>query len=317
MARERNVATFVQARRPSWARLEELAGRVGRGALSLAEVEELDRLYRRTVGDLAWSRSAFPGSDAEGYLAQLTARAFGVLYRRHRGLAALLALYREEVPRAFAGARASFALASALLAAGLAGGALAVAVEPTTAELLVPRGIREAVAIRHVWTRDLLSVAPGIGGSWIIRNNVAVASLAFLGGLSGGLLTAGLLVANGLVIGAVAAFAWQGGQGYSFLSFLSAHGPPELLALLLASQAGFRLAGGLVLPGEAPRGALLAARGREGARLLALVVPLLVLVGIVEVSVSPAAGFAPWAKASLGAALAAATLAWLSRGRSE
>jgi uncharacterized membrane protein SpoIIM required for sporulation len=316
-SRERNVATFVQGRRGAWERLEALSARVGRAPLGVAEVEELDRLYRRTAGDLAWARSAFPGSDAEGYLAQLTARAFGVLHRRRRGLSALAALYRDEIPRAFARARGAFLLALALLSAGVVGGALAVLVEPGAAALLVPAPIREAVAARHVWTRDLLSVAPGIGGSWIIRNNVTVASLAFAGGLGFGVVTAALLLSNGLVLGAVAAFAWQGGQGHSFLAFVSAHGPAELLALLLASQGGLRLAGALVRPGEAPRGALLAERGREGARLLAAVVPLLVLVGIVEATVSPATAFPPWARATLGASLAGAVLAWLWRGRSE
>lgn len=313
--RERNVAAFVQARRPAWERLESLVSRVGRTPLSLAEVEELDRLYRRTSADLSWARTAFPGSDAEGYLAQLVGRAFGLLHRRRRGLAALADLYRTEAPRAFARARAAFLLAAALLAAGLAGGALAVVVEPGSAELLVPGGIRRAVSAGHAWTRDLLSVAPGVGGSWIVRNNVTVASLAFAGGLSFGVVTAALLVSNGLVIGAVAAFAWQGGQGRSFLAFLSAHGPAELLALLLASAAGLRLAEALLLPGEAARGALLAARGREGARLLAVVVPLLVLVGILEVGVSPSAAFSPAAKAGLGTALAGAVAAWLWRGR--
>jgi uncharacterized membrane protein SpoIIM required for sporulation len=317
VSRERNVATFVRDRRASWERLDALAGRVGREPLSLAEVEELDRLYRRTAGDLAWARSAFPGSDAEGYLAQLTAKAFGILYRRRRGFAALVALYREEIPATFARARLQFLLALALLGAGVVGGALVVAIEPGTAALLVPDAIRDAVAARHVWTDDLLSIAPGVGGSAIIRNNVTVASFALAGGLTGGLLTGGLLLSNGLVLGAVAAFAWQGGQGYSFLAFVSAHGPAELLALLVAAQAGFLLAGALVAPGEAPRGALLAVRGREASRLLAVVVPLLVLVGIVEASISPGTGYAPWVKATLGAALAAGVLAWLWRGSAE
>lgn len=315
MASERNVAAFVRARRPAWERLEALVGRVGNGSLSLAEVEELDRLYRRTAADLAWARSAFPGSEAEGYLAQLGARAFGVLYRPRRGLAELLALYRVEIPRAFAASRRAFLLAVALLGAGIAGGALAVAIEPGTAELLVPAGIRDAVAVRHVWTRDLLSVAPGVGGSWIVRNNVTVASLAFVGGLGFGVVTGALLLSNGVVLGAVAALACQGGQGHSFLAFVSAHGPAELLALLLASAGGLRLAGALLLPGEASRAGLLAARGREGSRLLAVVVPLLVLVGLVEVTISPATALAPWARASMGCALAGAILAWLWRGR--
>ena len=316
MTRERNVAAFVRARRGAWARLESLAGRVGREPLTLAEVEELDRLYRRTAGDLAWARASFRGSDAEGYLTQLTARAFGVLYRRRRGLGALAELVRHEIPAAFANSRRAFLLALAMLAAGIAGGALVVAVEPGAAELLVPWGIRDAVASGRVWSDDLLSVAPGIGGSLIARNNVTVASLAFAGGLTGGLLTAGLLVGNGLVLGAVAAFAWEGGQGYSFLAFVSAHGPAELLALLLAAQAGFHVAGALILPGEAPRRALLAGRGREATRLLTVVAPLLVLVGVVEASISPGTAWAPGIKAALGTALAGAILAWLWRGRS-
>jgi len=317
MARARNVATFVQSRRQRWDRLAALVARVGREPLPLGEVEELDRLYRRTASDLSWARAAFPDSDAEGYLAQLTARAFAVLHRRRRGWAALVGLYRDDIPATFARARRPFLLAVALLGAGIAGGALAVAVEPGAAELLVPVAIRDAVAHRHVWTDDLLSVAPGVGGSAIIRNNVTVASLAFAGGLAFGLVTAALLLSNGLVLGAVAAFAWQGGQGHSFSAFVSAHGPAELLALLVAAQAGFLLAGALLLPGEAPRPALLAVRGREGSRLLAVVVPLLVLVGVIEASVSPGAAFPPWAKAALGTALAAAVLSWLWRGRPE
>ncbi|HSM93778.1 MAG TPA: stage II sporulation protein M [Anaeromyxobacteraceae bacterium] len=317
MSRERNVAAFVRARRAAWERLDALVARVGLEPLSLAEVEELDRLYRRTAGDLAWARSAFPGSDAEGYLAQLTGRAFGVLYRRRRGLAAAAALVRHEIPAAFARSRGAFLLALGLLVAGIAGGALAVAFEPEAATLLVPVGIRDAVAAGRVWTDDLLAVAPGVGGSIIVRNNVTVASLAFAGGLTGGLLTAGLLLGNGLVLGAVGAFAWQGGQGRSFLAFVAAHGPAELLALLLAAQGGLHVAGALVRPGEAPRGALLAARGREASRLLVVVAPLLVLLGVVEASVSPGTGWAPWAKAALGASLAAGTLAWLWRGRTD
>ena len=314
MTRARNVAAFVQARRGSWERLEALVGRVGREPLTLAEVEELDRLYRRTSGDLAFARAAFAGSDAEGYLAQLSARAFGVLHGRRRGLAAVVELYRREVPRAFAVSRGSFVLALALLAAGIAGGALAVALDPLASELLVPRGIRDAVAAGRVWTDDLLAVAPGVGGSAIARNNLTVASLAFAGGLSGGILTAGLLLSNGLVLGAVAAHALHGGQGSSFFAFVAAHGPAELLALLLAAQAGLHLAGALVRPGEAPRWSLLAVRGREASRLLAVVAPLLLLVAVVEASVSPGAAWAPWVKAAMGAALAGAIAAWLWRG---
>jgi uncharacterized membrane protein SpoIIM required for sporulation len=312
--RGRSVAAFVRARRQAWERLEALAARVDGGRLGLAEVEELDRLYRRTAGDLAHARGAFPGSDAEGYLSQVTARAYAALYRRRRHpLAAVLALYRQEAPAAAVRHGWALALSAACLAAGLMAGGLAVALEPGAAEWLVPEGIRASLAAGRLWTGDLLSAAPGLAGGAILRNNLTVAALAFALGLTGGIGTAALLGANGLLLGAVTAAVVRAGQGPAFLAFLSAHGPAELSALLLAGQAGLVLARGLVAPGEWPRSQAVAARGREGAALLAVAVPVLLLVALVEATVSPAAAFPAAARAGLGLGLAAALWGYLWR----
>jgi uncharacterized membrane protein SpoIIM required for sporulation len=315
--RTRNVGAFVRARRAGWERLEALAARAVTGRLPLAEVEELDRLYRRAAGDLAFARSAFPGSDAEAHLAQVTARAYGALYRP-RGSAGrrALSLLREDAPAAFRRHLGALGLAVLLLAGGIAAGALAVSLEPGAATLLVPEAVRDAVAARRMWTEQLLSIAPGVTGSAIARNNVTVASLAFALGLTGGVGTALLLLGNGLLLGAVAAHAVRGGMGTPLLSFLAAHGPAELSAVLLAAQAGFVLAAAIVEPGEWPRRDALAAAGREAAPLLALLVPVLAVVALVESSISPSARFAPWAKALFGAGIAAAIWLFLAlRGR--
>ncbi|HTN52174.1 MAG TPA: stage II sporulation protein M [Anaeromyxobacter sp.] len=315
MSRPRTVGAFVRARRAAWERLDALAGRAAGGRLPLAEVEELDRLYRRAAGDLAHARAAFAGSDAEGHLSQVLARAYAALYRPPpRGPAAVLRFYREEVPAAFRAHLPALAAAAGLLAAGIAAGALAVAWDPGAAGLLVPDGVRSAVAGRRMWTEGLLSAAPGVWGSAIAHNNVSAAALAFALGLTGGVGTALLLLANGLLLGAVAAHAFQGGMGAPFLSFVSAHGPAELSALLLAAQAGFALAGALVAPGEWPRALALQRRGREGARLLAVVVPVLALVALLEAGVSPSPAIPAQAKAALGLGLAAALWAALLRG---
>jgi uncharacterized membrane protein SpoIIM required for sporulation len=320
VSRTRTVGAFVRARREAWERLDDLARRAAAGRLPLEEVEALDRLYRRAAGDLAFARSAFPGSDAEGYLAQVTARAYGALYRPERpGLRAAWRLLAVEAPATFRRHLPAFSLAAAFLSAGLAGGALAVLADPGAATLLVPEGVRDAVAAHRLWTDDLLSAAPGLSGSVIAHNNVSVAALAFGMGLTAGLGTAWILLANGLVLGAVLAHTAQHGLLPGLLAFVAAHGPAELLALLLAAQAGFVLASALVDPGEWPRGLALVARGREAVRLVAVVVPVLFLVALVEGAVSPGNRFPTGAKAVLGLALAAAILAFLSlageRGR--
>jgi uncharacterized membrane protein SpoIIM required for sporulation len=227
-----------------------------------------------------------------------------------------LALLRDEAPAALRRHPRALALAALLLGAGIVAGALAVALDAGAATLLVPEPVRDAVAARRMWTERLLSVAPGISGSAIARNNVTVASLAFALGLTGGVGTALLLLGNGLLLGAVAAHAARGGMIGPLLSFLGAHGPAELSAVLLAAQAGFVLAAALVDPGELPRGMALAAAGREVAPLLAVVVPVLAVVALIESSVSPSPWFAPWAKGALGLGLAAALWTFLAvRGR--
>lgn len=313
-SRRPSIGAFVGKRRASWERLQALAGRVDAGTLSLAEVEELDRLYRRAAGDLAHARAAFPGSDAEGYLSQVTARAYAALYRRRRARpGAARDFVARRIPETFLAHLPLFGLAAAFLAAGMAAGALAVAFDPAAADSLVPRAVRDSVAGGRMWTDSLLGLAPGVEGSLIAHNNIAVTGLAFALGLTGGIGTGWLLFANGLLLGAVAVHCVQRGLGGPFFSFVAAHGPAELLCIVLAGQAGFLVASALVAPGEWPRGAALVRRGREAARLLALVVPLLAVVGVVESAVSPGATFPGPAKGAFGVLLAAAVLLYLAR----
>lgn len=304
----RNVGRFVRRRRAGWERLELLTARSGR--LSLAEVEELDRLYRRAAGDLAYARTAFPGTDAEGYLSQVTARAYALLHRRRLGRGQLRELYRREIPATFRRHQRLFGLAALILFAGMAAGALAVATDPAAAAL-VPAPVRAAVEARRMWTDSLLGLAPGAAGSALARHNITVSALVLAGGLTGGLATAWLLFANGMLLGAVGAYCAREEMLRPFLSFVGAHAPAELTALLLAGQAGFLLARALVEPGEWPRREALAAAGREAARLLWLVVPVLLVVGLVESTVSPGRLFPFGARLALGAGLAAALLLYL------
>jgi uncharacterized membrane protein SpoIIM required for sporulation len=312
--RPRGVAAFVRDRRAGWERLAALVERVAGGRLTVAEVEELDRLYRRTFGDLAHARAAFPGTDAEVYLAQLAARAFSVLHRGRRlGWRSAVGLLRSEGSAEVVRHRGALALAAALLLAGLLGGALAAAFDPEGSRWLLPGSVREALAARRLWTDDLLSAAPGLAGGAIARNNLSVAALCFALGLTGGVGTALLLLGNGALLGAVLVAAWRAGVGPGLAGFIAAHGPVELSALVLAGQAGFVLASGLVSPGEWPRREALARRGREAARILVLVAPLLLLVAAVEATVSPAGRFPLPARVALGLGLVVAVWSYLWR----
>jgi uncharacterized membrane protein SpoIIM required for sporulation len=309
----RNVAAFVRGRRAGWERLAALVARARSARLPLAEVEELDRLYRRATAELALAHGRFPGSDAERDLSDVVASAYRTLYRPRASAAGRLRALRDEIPEVCRRHPGPLRTAVLFLGAGLAVGGAAVWLEPAAAALLVPEAIRTSVDAGRLWTGSLLSAAPGVTGAALAHNNVSAAGLAFALGLSGGVGTAAILLLNGVLIGAVLVYAAQHGLGWPLLGFLGAHGPLELSAFVLAAQAGFILATALVEPGELPRGLALQVAGREGARLLSAVVPALLLAALIEATVSPAATFPGYSKGALGLALAAALWTWLRR----
>lgn len=306
-----SAAAFVRGRKKGWDRLRELTLRARRGQLPLCEVEELDRLYRRASADLAVARLRWPGAEAEGFLSELVASAYRSLYRTRDRRADLWRAVRRGIPAAVRRHLPALLLSAGLLSAGMAGGALAVTLDPRACELLVPEPVKQSVLAGRLWTGHLLSAAPGLSGAALLHNNVTAAALAFGLGLTAGLGTALLLLLNGLLLGSVLAYTAQHGLALSLLAFTAAHGPLELSALLLAAQAGFVLAGALVEPGEWPRGLALEAAGREAASLLGVVVPALMVAALLEAAVSPSPAYPAAAKVALGVALALALWGWL------
>ncbi len=246
------AAAFVARRRAAWERLEELASRLDQSRLSLAEVEELDRLTRRTTADLARARAAYPGSDVEGFLSELSARVHVGLHLRTSRTGTLLRLYDQELPATFRAHLGLFLLAGGLFASGLAAGALTVWADPAASLSLVPAPVREAVEQGRMWTDALLSTSPGLSGSLIARNNVTVVALAFVLGVTG-VGTAAVLFGNGLLLGAVAAHCARNDMLGRLLAFVAAHGPAEeSLRSCFPGRLGSCLPPGCSCPGSGP-----------------------------------------------------------------
>jgi uncharacterized membrane protein SpoIIM required for sporulation len=115
-----------------------------------------------------------------------------------------------------------------------------------------------------------------------MTNNIRVSFGAFVGGLTGGLLTAFLLVANGLMLGlSLGLFKNYGALNY-LTTFVAGHGVLELTAIFISAGAGFRLAQALIAPGDRTRRDALVLEGRIAARMIGAVVTLLVIAGTIE-----------------------------------
>lgn len=309
------LAGFVARRRPDWTALESLLARQKAGTLTLADVSELDRLYRRASADLAAAQAAYANTDVHRFLNQLTATAWRSIYKpRASRFGDLRTFYAHTFPALIREALPLIQVSAALMALGVVLGAVTVWLHPEGAQMLVPADMRSWIARRELWTDGVLGVeTPQQLALGIFVNNLRVTLIAFLLGIAAGLGTVFVVFQNGLLVGAVVAACARGGIGWNIVTFMSAHGPIELSLICITAGAGLGMGRALVAPGEGSRRAALADAAQKGVRILFGAAPFMVAIGIVEGFVSPGAYFPSALKFTLGAASFFAFWRWLLR----
>lgn len=289
MPEARSIDRFVEDRRARWARLAALVGRArGRvSRLGADEVLELGRLYRASTGDLAIARRDYARDAVAERLNDLVAAAHALVYSESPASGRRLSHFvRHELP---ASVRASLPWTAAAFALFIVPALLTYAVglvAPELAASSMTEETREFLVQRTPGTEIPAGARP-VAGPLIILNNVQVAVVAFAGGMTAGVLTAYVLVANGVALGTTfAVLQYHGGAG-SLLTFVLGHGFLELSAIFLAGGAGLRLAWAILRPGERSRGDALRLASAQAMRVVLVVVATLAVAGLLEAFVSP------------------------------
>jgi uncharacterized membrane protein SpoIIM required for sporulation len=292
------VDQFYESRQADWKALTELLDRSQGGIhrFSPEDIDALGRLYRAATSDLALAQRDFPGHRVTMYLNQLVARAHAVVYRgepmaRNRlmrfATAGFPRAYRQTLP---------FTLIAALLfiLPALAAG-LSAAWQPEAARWLLPARVQRLISViekRELWTEIAIKDRP-YASSFIMRNNVQVAFLAFSSGILAGLPTVWIMILNGLIIGGVTGLTAHYGIGFDLWTFVIGHGIIELSVIFIAGGSGLMLGWAVIQPGLLSRRDALTIAARRAVRLVIGCVPLLVVAGLIEGFVSPAEAI-PW-----------------------
>ena len=273
-----------------WGELEELvraAGRRSRG-LDSDRVLRLGELYRSAAADLAVARQRWPGDPAVRRLDELVARARHLVYAApHRRLSAL-GFFATGYWRLVAARPLMLAVSALLLFAPAALAAGWAVDDPGAAGGLVPAQYRSVAEPRTQGTDLGLSADEEAGtAAEIFTNNIRVTFGAFAGGITGGVLTAALLLFNGVLLGAVAGLAWGAGNSRPFVELVVAHGVLELSCIVVAGAAGLRLGWALIAPGRLPRGLAVGQEARRAVLIALGTAPWLVVAGLVEGFLTP------------------------------
>lgn len=290
-----DVNRFVEERTPEWARLEQLLRRAeqhGLSTLHMAGARELSKLYRAISSDLIRARTAQADVSVVDYLNDLVARAYAVIHgapaRTERQLLQFFAL---GFPQRFRREWRAIALSGALLLTGALIGALFVRIDPHSLGALIPE-MHQANTPGERVDREQIDGGGGDAdqavafSGWLFTHNIEVSFVVFALGITFGVGTAALLFYNGVPLGALAMQYHDAGLGTFFWAWILPHGVPELTEVAIAGGAGLIVARGLWLPGRRRRRDALAAEAANAAALVLGGMPILVLAGIIEGTIS-------------------------------
>jgi uncharacterized membrane protein SpoIIM required for sporulation len=315
---------FIDERKNSWQRLEDLLVLLDRATLRRLhreEVRELGRIYRRTASDLAIARAESRDPRVINYLNSLVIRAHGRIYRAEaHGGRRLRDFFAREFPRTFRRTWRYTAVSFSVFFAFALIGFLGTKYDPEFSEIVgVQPAFRELkIETKTHWWEEL-NEANQMGASFIMQNNIRVTIYVFAVGALFGVGTLLSLANEGAVNAAVLALTYRAGFGNDLLTFMIGHGVIELSCIFIAGGAGLLIGTALLMPGDLSRADALKSRGMEAVRLMVGVAVLLVLAGIIEGFISPAP-ISPFFKFGIGGITCLALYSYLllaGRGEEE
>lgn len=284
-----DITPFWHKHKAAWSELEQLLERFQRQPrqIGLADIDRLTLLYKKASAHLAYVRSFHPADEVTLYLNQLVSRAHNLTYKEDGGSWQQLTRFFGTYLIQLIHNRLGFiGMAALLFLLGGGSGFAAVMVDPLNLYYVLPQGMAEQIDPASLG-RGHESINSPVLSTMIMTNNMKVAILAFVSGITLGLFPIYLLTFNGLLVGALAAVYLQAGSSYAFWAYILPHGIIELTAIFIAGGAGLHMGYRLLVPGRFARKHQFLEAAKESAQLLLATLPLFVIAGVIEGYITP------------------------------
>src|SRR5882672_9989636 len=313
---------FVQKKREGWETFRTTALRMERsgvGALAPGEIPAFAAQYREVAADLARARTYQVDPRVITYLERVVTAGHNALYRaRGKDRTPLPHYLLRDFPAAVVQSWRYVLLAFLLFSVPAGIGYVMIRERPELGEELMPGMVARAEAAAENLTegRGYAETSrenrPEMA-AFIIQNNIGISFVAFVGGVTGGLLTAWLLYTNGMMLGLALGLFQNYDAARYLLTFILGHGILELTAIFISAGAGFRLAKAMIAPGDRTRKDALVLEGRIAAGMIGAVVTLLAIAGTIEGLLSASAAAPIW-KYGVSAATAVLLVLYFTNG---
>ncbi|NLX98093.1 MAG: stage II sporulation protein M [Rhodopirellula sp.] len=294
------VSELLESRRAQWRELEELCVKMEGGSRRKVEAKTAIRfssLYRSACADLALATAYQLPPETTDYLHRLVGRAHNQLYRSRSFQAATWGRQLlVDVPRRLFGDN------YLRLAFGVFWGVFLLSMimayrVPGFAEQVVPREM--ILQMEEMYSEPIEGSGPGLGGGMVgfyVMHNAGIGLRCFAFGIFFGVGGLYAVLYNAATLGSVFGYMATTPQSDNFFHFVTAHGPFELTAVVLAAAAGMRMGFSLVDTRGLPRIASLRQAAQQAVPIIAVAVILFGMAAVIETFLSPSA--APyWIKA--------------------
>lgn len=238
---------FVEEKKDNWKRLLNiltLISRKGLKKLSLEEVEEFPRLYRKSCQDLAEARMLELSPDVLEYLNNLTGQAHHYLYfMKPLTSSDVFVFFRRLLPGTLLRNWKYVLFALILFWSTTIASYLAVVESPAFAERFISSSTLD-------YLEDMYTEPIDSGRSrgerihmsaFYIQHNTSIAFLCFATGVFLGLGSIYFLIYNGVFLGSIIGYLVSIGLGPHIGEFITAHSFLELNAIAIAGAAGMKL----------------------------------------------------------------------------
>lgn len=250
--------------------------------------DKLSDLFVQITDDLSFSRTFYPNRSVRVYLNHLAQKVFYNIYKNRKTKGRkFLRFWTDDLPQIMFEARKDLLIAFVLFLFAFAIGAVSTYMNPEFPRVILG-DMYVDMTIENIKNGDPMAVYKNdnelISALSITQNNLRVAFFTFVGGVFFMIGTIGVMLYNGIMVGAFQMFfAMQ--DSYAFKESLLTiwiHGTLEISAIILAGAAGLTLGRGLVFPGTYSRVQAFQVSARRGVKMLLGIFPIFIIAGFIE-----------------------------------
>ncbi|MBI1224891.1 MAG: hypothetical protein GC192_06605 [Bacteroidetes bacterium] len=272
--------TFIEQNQKKWQEFEHLLeGQV-------YDPEKLNELFVQVTDDLSYARTFYPNRSVRVYLNGLSQKIFFNIYKNKKSRRSnFIEFWTEDLPRLIYDARFDLRISLFIFSLAMIIGMLSCWAEPDFLKTILGADYVQMTEA-NIKSGDPMAVYKEAGEFnmflGITLNNILVAFRTFILGIIYGIGTIGMLIYNGVMLGAFQFFFIE--KGLFRESFLAVwlHGSFEISSIVIAGAAGLTMGRGLVFPGTFTRERSFQLAARRGLSLMVGVVPLFIFAGFTE-----------------------------------